>query len=295
MDALVSVIIPTYARTPLLKQTLESVGQQTYHPIEIIVVDDGSTGKENQELCANYPLVRYHKIENSGGPAKPRNEGAKLAKGVFIAFLDDDDLWIPTKLEKQVQLLQDHPEYGLVHTPCKVIDEEGAPTGEIIGKPRTQSLKHGDVALRMAGNWTLMTSSVLIRKDLFNQVGGFNETMPPAGEDTEFWTRCSFQAKFYYWEEPSVLYRRHQSISAANKPHYFDVPLYLKKSIDVAFRQHLLTRHQAQVISRQVVKKQVKDMHNGRWKTFKRLFLLNPLWFLNFGNIRLFIKKIISP
>ena len=135
MDTLVSIIIPTFNRPVLLQHALESVCKQTYQHIEVIVIDDGTPGKENKEICEKFNKVQYHKIENSGGPARPRNEGAKIATGDFLAFLDDDDLWAPEKLEKQVSLIHENPQFGLVHGPCKVMDESGKVTGEIIGRP----------------------------------------------------------------------------------------------------------------------------------------------------------------
>lgn len=292
MDALVSVIIPTYNRLPLLKQTLDSVTQQTYKNIEIIVVDDGTMGNENEELCTQFSKVRYFKIENSGGPAKPRNVGAEHAKGHFLAFVDDDDLWVPEKLEKQVQLLLENPQFGLVHGPCKVMDVSGKVTREIIGRPGSPEVKHGDVSLRMIGNWTLMTSSVMIKRDVFNNVGGFNEEMPPAGEDTEFWVRCSFETLFFYYDEPLVLYRKHESTSVAFHSEYFDLTLYLKRTIKRALEKQLITLKQSKRLTNNLVKKQIKDIHRGRWKTFKRLFKLNPFWFFNFGILKLLVLKI---
>ena len=148
---LVSVIIPTYNRPTYLKQTLDSVVNQTYNNIEIIVVDDGSPNEDTLRVCKKYKTVTYLKIENSGGPAKPRNVGIKEAKGKYIAFLDDDDLWIATKIEQQVRILEEHNDFGLAHGYCQIIDENGKLTGEIIGKPGLPGEQHRDVSLKMVG------------------------------------------------------------------------------------------------------------------------------------------------
>ena len=134
MKPLVSIIIPTYNRTEYLKYTLESVINQTYPATEIIVVDDGSPNTKTQTLCQHYKNVAYYKIENSGGPATPRNFGFKQSKGQYIAFLDDDDLWLPDKLSKQVKILEENPDFGIAHSYCDVIDKEGKPTGVSIGR-----------------------------------------------------------------------------------------------------------------------------------------------------------------
>ena len=90
-QALVSVIIPTYNRTHFLKETLNSIVSQTYSNIEIIVVDDGTPGDDNEKLCSEYNNLTYIKINNSGGPASPRNVGISNSKGKYIAFVDDDE------------------------------------------------------------------------------------------------------------------------------------------------------------------------------------------------------------
>ena len=289
---LVSVIIPTYNRADLLRLTLDSVVAQTFLDYEIIVVDDGSFDDSNEVLCTKYNEVQYIKIKNSGGPSKPRNIGIEMAKGKYIAFLDDDDLWLPRKLEKQVSVLNNNPEFGLVHTPCNLINIQGDLTGVVIGRPGKPDVKHGDVKMRMMGNWTLMMPTVLIRREVLNKVGVFNTQMPQAGEDAEFWTRCSFYTKFYYIDEPLALYRKHQSNSKVLKAKYIELPLYLKKVLDTIFNKELINKEQYLTLRNMVVRKQIKELPLGIGKTIWLLFKLNPFWFLKFGNIKLFIKML---
>lgn len=290
---LVSVIIPTYNRPEMLRLTLESVHNQTFSDFEVLVIDDGTPHSENETLCRKFPKVQYFKIENSGGPSKPRNFGIQKANGKYVAFVDDDDLWLPHKLEKQVAILEDNPEYGIVHAPCKVINVQGEETSEIIGQPRTKNLKHGDVSMKMIGDWTLMTSSVMIRKDILDQVGFFKEDMPQAGEDTQFWTRCSFYTNFYYQNEPMVFYRRHEGISNQLKQKYFELPKYLKAVLVEMLSENRIDKCKYKKLQHKVIKRQIKELPKGKLKTFKRLFRLNPFWFLNFGNVKLFIKLVL--
>ncbi len=291
---LVSIIVPTYNRPNFLELTLQSIEAQTFQDFEVLVVDDGSQGIENKILCERNKKIKYQKIPNSGGPALPRNFGIKESRGKYIAFVDDDDLWPPSKLEKQIQVLENHPDFGLVHGYCKVIDEFGKETGEIIGKPGSPSVKHGDVKMKMAGNWTLMMPTVLIRKNVIEAVGFFNTHMPQAGEDTEFWTRCSFQTKFYYLDEPLAFYRRHQSNSRLLKKKYLELPGYLKKVIDNALEQQHIDVAQHKILRNHIIRKQIKEMNVDKRKTFSLLFKLNPFWFLNFGNCKLFILKLLK-
>lgn len=231
-NPLVSVIIPTFKRSHFLKLTIESVLNQTFRDFEIIVVDDGTFGNENFLLCQNYEDVRYIKIENSGGPAKPRNVGIKESQGKYLAFVDDDDIWLPKKLERQVEVLEQNLEYGLVHGCCEVITKEGVLQNIIVGRPGKPEIKHGDVKMRMMGNWTVMMPTSFVRKEIIDKVGFFNENMPAAGEDTEFWARCSFETKFYYLDEPLVLYRVHNNNISSKNINYIKLPFYLKKVLE---------------------------------------------------------------
>lgn len=291
---LVSVLIPTYNRPEMLRLTLDSVLNQTFSDFEVIVVDDGTPSGENEGICKAFQKVQYFKIANSGGPSKPRNYGIQKANGKYVAFLDDDDLWLPQKLEKQVEVLENHPEFGLVHTPCFVIDATGNQTVEIIGKHKNSDLKHGDVSLKMIGRFTLMTSSVLIRKDIFNEVGYFNADMPQAGEDTHFWTRCSFYTKFYYFEEPLVYYRKHEGASSKLKAQYFELPLHLNEALLDVFSKGKISKKEYSKLRNNIIGRQLKEMPAGKIKTIKRLFKLYPFWFLNFENVKICIRAILS-
>ncbi len=289
---LVSVIIPTYNRPELLRLTLESVHNQTFSDLEVLVVDDGTPNSENEVLCQEFPKVRYFKIENSGGPSKPRNLGIQNSSGKYLAFVDDDDLWLPHKLETQVKILEENLEYGLVHSPCKVIDYQGLETGVIIGRPGTPDVKHGDVKLRMIGNWTLMMSSVLIRKKIASQVGYFNTKMPQAGEDAEYWSRCSFYTKFYYLDEPLAFYREHQSNSKLLKNEYVEQPQYLKITLLKARKDGLITKKEYHLLLNNVVRKQLRAIPKRFRKSIINLFKLDPFWLFNVINLKLFVVMI---
>ncbi|MEM7086966.1 MAG: glycosyltransferase family A protein [Bacteroidota bacterium] len=289
---LVSVIVPTYNRTSYLKLTLDSIAAQTYSPVEIIVVDDGSPGDDNEKLCAHYDGLKYIRIQNSGGPATPRNTGLRNASGTFIAWVDDDDIWLPKKLEKQVAILEEHKEFGLVHGPCQIIDEKGEPKDTIIGRPGSLDVKHGDVSGRMAGNWTLMMPTPLLRSELAKEVGFFNEEIPPALEDREYWTRCSFHTKFYYVDEPLVLYRKHDAnISSQNKK-YVHAPLFLFDMIRKKRQQGIVDALKYKALKNNLIRMQLNYWKLGKGIAFRNLWKMKPLWFLNVHHLRLFLKKV---
>ena len=290
----VSVIIPTYNRADFLKITLDSVLRQTYPSIEVIVVDDGSPNNDTELLCKQYKNINYFKIENSGGPMVPRNYGFKKSTGHYIAFLDDDDVWLPTKIEEQVNILENNPDYGLVHSYCQVIDAHGNPTGDIVGKPGTLDVKHGDVSKKMIGNWTLMTATPLIRRSVIEEVGLFNTTMPPAGEDVEFWTRCSFFTMFYYVDKPLALYRIHNHNISKTTKAYINLPLYLKKIINTKIIRNKLTNSEYNKLLQNVCLSQAKHIKSNGLKTLYNLCVLNPFWMINFRILKVILKKTIT-
>jgi glycosyltransferase involved in cell wall biosynthesis len=288
-ELIVSVIIPTYNRTDFLKLTLQSVLNQTYQNFEIIVVDDGTPNNDNFFLCQTFEKVRYIKIENSGGPAKPRNVGIHEAKGKYIAFVDDDDMWMPNKLEKQVAVLEDNPDFGIVHCCCQVIDESGIEKKEVIGRPGSLDVKHGDVSMRMMGNWTLMMPTPLIRRNVIDKVGLFNEKIPSSLEDVEFWTRCSFVTQFYYMDDPLAKYRVHSTNISSDTSKYLELPLYLKRVIAKQLSIDRISKKQYKSLLNSLCVMQIRTVYTNVFKTFKNLYLLDIFWVFKISNCKILI------
>lgn len=170
---LVSAVIITHNRSELLKKAVESVKRQTYPNIEIIVVDDASTDNTEQ-ICQNMQGIRYFRIEpeDSAGSNKARNEGIKLAQGEYIALLDDDDEWLPTKVEKQVLFMQKNPDYGAVYCDMRVR------TGLAIFDYNVHFFAEGDlVDSKLYYKPFFLTSALMVRKDVLVQVGCFDENI----------------------------------------------------------------------------------------------------------------------
>ena len=130
-NPLVSVVVSTYNRADLLYETIQSILNQTYKKIEVIVVDDGSTDttKKIVNSFEDY-RIQYIYSENWGGPAKPRNIGIKRAKGEYIAFQDDDDLMVPDRIHLLLKALCVNPDAVLALGDYAFIDQSGNPTGE---------------------------------------------------------------------------------------------------------------------------------------------------------------------
>src|SRR5258708_6981840 len=123
---LVSVIVPTHNRPAFLRKTLQTILQQTYQNMEILIISNGFNA-HNKKVCEDFSDKRlfYFEQENSGGPASTRNCGIKRARGKYVAFCDDDDLWMQDKLEKQVFALESNAEYGLCYTKMIRFNEIG--------------------------------------------------------------------------------------------------------------------------------------------------------------------------
>lgn len=292
---LVSVIIPTYKRTEYLRLTLESILNQTYSNFEIIVIDDGTPNDDNELLCKNFEKVKYIKISNSGGPAKPRNIGIKEARGKYLAFVDDDDIWLPTKLQKQIEVLEQNPNFGVAHGCCEIIDKDGNLMGKIIGRPGSLDVKHGDVSLKMVGNWTLMMPTTFARREVVERVGFFNEKIPPALEDVEFWSRCSFETKFYYLDEPLVYYRVHDNNISGDTDKYIDLSLYLKNILIEQLKTNKISKKQYLFLLNRLCQMQIRNIRQNFFKTIFNLFSLNVFWMFGKNNMKLlvniFLKK----
>jgi glycosyltransferase involved in cell wall biosynthesis len=207
MNKLVSVVIPTYNRRHYIVEAVESVLAQTYRPLEIIVVDDGSTDGTEGELQRFKKEVKYFRQENAG-PSAARNRGIRAATGEYVALLDSDDLWAPTKLEKQVSLMERSPQVGVVF--CEIARLE-VDTGETQVRRCPPDLR-GDIRRRLLRRNCVIgsDSAVLVRRACFDQMGVFDESLQQA-EDWDLWIRISRHFRFDFVPEPLVTIRVHGS------------------------------------------------------------------------------------
>jgi len=183
----VSVVIPVFNSKHLV-EAVESAFSQTYSKIEVIVVDDGSND-DIRELLKNYDIL-YFRQENKG-PAAARNFGMTMATGDYIAFLDADDVWLPQKIEKQVELLISNPDLGFVYCDNNFITESNT---IIKDYSRKIELHRGDVLLKMYEKFMLITSALMMKTSCLAQIGYFREDLY-IGEDIEYFLRLSKEYK----------------------------------------------------------------------------------------------------
>lgn len=209
-NPLVSVIITTFNREKYLSKTIESIVEQTYSNIEIIIVDDGSTVNYAESISNKYAKCNYY-YKSNGGLASARNFGVSIAKGDYIAFLDDDDYWRFDKLEKQVEILNHNRSVDCVHSSVAVVDEKSNLTGQCIGAAQNKVHKRsGYVFWNALGVWVVKSPTPLIRKKVFQPDLLFDETIK-VGEDVDFYQRMFYRHKIHYINEPLAFYREYNN------------------------------------------------------------------------------------
>lgn len=205
----ISVLIPTYNRPELLLQAVASVFAQTTPPVEIVVVDDDAaqlvgTVLAGQSYRATCPI---RVIAGPGkGPGAARNAGLAEARGDWAAFLDDDDLWRPEKLERQGQALAGHPDLVALGT---ALHREG----QVTTRAHTKGLRYLNLRSLLKAN-RLAMSSVLARRDLLLACGGFDESLPLA-QDWDLWLRVAATGALGVLSDPLTVYRRHRGQRSA--------------------------------------------------------------------------------
>jgi glycosyltransferase involved in cell wall biosynthesis len=197
---LISVIIPTYNSAPYLPEALDSVLAQTYTPIEVLVIDDGSTDNTTA-IMARYGDQAVFIRQARSGPSGARNKGIAEAKGAYIAFLDADDTWLPSKLKKQLMALQQDPEAALVYS--RSVDFQNRTGKEIGVYPRKM---HSGMLFDLLLTAPLFgLPSVIIKTRILKELGGFDEGLTTA-EDTHLYLRIARNHRII--GVPDILVRR---------------------------------------------------------------------------------------
>lgn len=214
--------MPAYNSQDYIMASILSVINQTYQNWELIIIDDGSI--DNTAVIVKSMQVKYDNIiylhQANGKQAKARNFGIKNSKGVFLAFLDSDDLWLPEKLEKSLFLFN-HNVYDLLFTESYITSKK------LINPKESFSQKmgvkageyYGDLALKQFIEYNRVPIlTVLVKKDKVTELGGFDEKCVPA-EDYDLWMRLLIKgSKFISTDEALSIYRlQHNSSTAADR------------------------------------------------------------------------------
>lgn len=212
----VSIVLTCYNHLEHLKIAMECIRSQSFTDYEIIALDDGSTDGTREWLSGQEnPKLRVILNEKNLGTYGTLNKGLDLMQGELFAEFNDDDVWAPEKLEKQVAMLDANPKIGLVHTAGYFIDDDGEEIKENplgFEWPRTST---GDVLSELIPYNKIIASSVLIRKECFEKVGKFNTEFFGSG-DWEMWYRIAEEYHVGHIDEPLTLYRVHGGSASHN-------------------------------------------------------------------------------
>lgn len=210
----VSVVIPTFNRSNLVLEAVDSVLNQTYKDYEIIVIDDGSTDNTSGILKPYMGRIRYVYQENQGASAA-KNKGIQLARGKWISILDSDDLWLPTKLELQLNTITTlGKDFGACFTNCSFFGdpslgisafEQAGLCDGAAGSPLPSPLK-----FILARHPVIYIQSLLVLRSLMEELDGFDERLLVA-EDTDLLFRLAFKTRFCFVNQPMVRIDRSQS------------------------------------------------------------------------------------
>ncbi len=203
----ISVIIPTFNRLDLLKETIQSVRTQTYRDFEIIVVNDGSSDGTGAWLKAQSDL-RVVEQSNSGIAAS-RNNGALVARGAWLAFLDHDDIWSPDKLSIQAEFIRDNPDVAMVSA-------RHVRLGKDYSQPARPQWIKGDLLIKEYSESFIHTSSVVIRRDVFDSIGGF-PTRYRFADEFDVWLKIAAAYPIAHYNGPIVFIRFYESNTSHNR------------------------------------------------------------------------------
>lgn len=237
---LVSVIIPTHNRAALLKEAIQSAlaVERDGFELEVIVVDDGSTD-ETPEVAKAFPVV-YLRTEGVGASAA-RNRGMEIARGDFITFLDDDDVWLPNNITPQLCVFEEHPEIGAVHAQVQLTDAHRIPYGE---PSPAGPLSSGWIFEDLLTYWPQI-GSILVRTSIVRDVGYFDTSL--ASEEEWDWVlRIARRCPIGRVEVPVLLFRQRglEDDAVAWKRFPDTMKVFRRHTRDVAIRRRFRVQRQ---------------------------------------------------
>ncbi len=243
MAVTVSIVIPVYNAEDVIGETLASVLAQEWSDREIVVIDDGSIDGSVDVVSKFGNVVRLVRQDNAG-VARARNRGIAESVGEYVALLDHDDLWHPAKLSKQVRILQERPEVGMVITDVAHIDFAGRPMG-VVGSGYNPSETFARLFVR---GYVPTPSAALIRRSVLRSVGGFDETFGSAGlDDHELWTRIVLHGEITNIPEPLTYHRNREvkPVQVALQHRALLIPKLLERFGQDPEKRRYLIREQA--------------------------------------------------
>ncbi len=250
----ITAIIPVYNGEKYISSTIESVLGQTYKNIEIIVVDDGSRDNSFEKITPYLSKIKYIFQENAG-VCNARNKGILNSEGELIAFLDQDDIWLSEKVEKQVDYLLRNNRAGFVHTDIKYINAYGE-TIKPSGYWKNWKI-NGDVknVKEIFMHYTMLPSTMMMKRQLFDEVGLWDQAFPYC-QGYNLCIRIALKYPLGFINEPLVLYRLHDSNNSKN---VIKFDLDVIKVIELFLQKY---PHAHKIIGRKVVNSRCFELYS---------------------------------
>lgn len=200
---LVSVIIPAFNRAGIIRETIENIFQQTYQNVELIIVDDGSTD-DTEAILKSYGTRLRWAVQKNAGPSAARNRGITMAKGAIIAFQDSDDTWHPSKIERQVSLLERGGD-SIVCCICNcTVEAAGRTIRSFENAPVDPPMDEGiwlNPAEVLATRFIQFNQAAAIRRNVLEKIGGFDESFRLL-EDMDLALRLALEGPWAFIREP---------------------------------------------------------------------------------------------
>jgi glycosyltransferase involved in cell wall biosynthesis len=217
MTPTVSIVLPTFNRLPFLRESVDSVFAQTMREWELIIADDGSEDDTLMYLAVleRLPRVKVLRLAHTGNPSAVRNAALRQACGRYVAFLDSDDLWMPEKLHRQLAAHAACPDRRWSYTALQRIDAAGEPMRDGLG---LNWVAHEGAIFEqlLTIEAAVATPSVMIERQLLDQVGAFDEQLPYF-EDYELWLRLSSRSDVILVNVPLIKVRNHAQHYSADR------------------------------------------------------------------------------
>jgi len=246
---MISVIIPVFNREETIKRALESVFNQTYKDFEVIIIDDGSTDK-TLSLAKEFPVEII--TQNNHGVSHARNRGIEKARGEYIALLDSDDEWLPKKLELQIAK----------QSICCHTEEIWIRDGVRVNQMKKHKKGGGDQFIPSLGLCLISPSSVLLKREVFDEIGMFREDYPVC-EDYDLWLKLTSLYEIDFIDTPLIKkYGGHEDQLSRK---FFAMDYWRIKSIDWILQNRKLSSQQREACLK-VLAKKTRVLLNGYQK-----------------------------
>lgn len=222
-NPLVSMIVLSYNQSRFVVETLEGVKAQTYKPTQLIIIDDCSTDDSvatiERWLQASGIDCTFIRHQKNLGICKSLNDGLAAATGKYVSMVASDDLWLPDKIARQVELMESQPDHvGVVYSDAFQMDEHGRPFPDmfIAAHRKLPEIPQGEILnVLLEGNF-IPGMTTLVRRSCYDRVGLYDENLP--WEDWDMWMRIARQYAYLYLHTPVAMYRRHEkSLSRSNR------------------------------------------------------------------------------